>query len=261
MKHLTLKPQENIDSYVNDIWIFEEDDISADTCLPFYADGFPGLLYLLSENDMFYNPGNKKLTKFFIYGQTIHPIELLVKGPFKMIIFQFYPLALKYLFGLNPKKFNDDCFDLSGLKQEEVKTTYERLSRVSEPELYIDILSSFLSELIEVNGRNIDDRIQMAVNKIITAKGKTPVKKVREEIHMTERTFERQFTNQVGITPKQFAKIIQFQFSFDKISKKEFQLFSDIVFESGFADQSHFIKSFKHFTGRTPSEFLGATHS
>ena len=74
-------------------------------------------------------------------------------------------------------------------------------------------------------------------------------------MHITERTFERQFVAQVGVTPKQFAKIIQFQFSLNQLSEEDCSRLTDVVFDNGFADQSHFIRTFKKFTGKTPIEF------
>jgi AraC-like DNA-binding protein len=59
----------------------------------------------------------------------------------------------------------------------------------------------------------------------------------------------------VGVTAKQFAKIIQFQQSLEQITVKDYSKLTDIVYANGFADQSHFIKVFKAFTGKTPLAF------
>ncbi|MEO6132676.1 MAG: hypothetical protein ABIQ02_12570 [Saprospiraceae bacterium] len=37
------------------------------------------------------------------------------------------------------------------------------------------------------------------------------IKELRDKLNISERTFERRFLAQVGVTPKQFSKIIQFQ--------------------------------------------------
>jgi len=59
----------------------------------------------------------------------------------------------------------------------------------------------------------------------------------------------------VGVTAKQFAKIIQFQQSLEQITVKDYSKLTDIVYANGFADHSHFIKVFKAFTGKTPLAF------
>lgn len=106
-----------------------------------------------------------------------------------------------------------------------------------------------------MNKYKTDERIQLAINLILKSKGTIRIKDLRNEIHITERTFERQFAAQTGITPKQFAKIVQFHASYKKLSEKDYERLTDIVFETGFADQSHFIRIFKTFTGTTPSNF------
>ncbi len=71
---------------------------------------------------------------------------------------------------------------------------------------------------------------------------------------MTERTMERRFTAAVGVTPKQFARIVQFQSSLNHLSDATHARLVDAAYTYGFADQSHFIRTFKRYTGRTPSE-------
>jgi AraC-like DNA-binding protein len=60
----------------------------------------------------------------------------------------------------------------------------------------------------------------------------------------------------VGITPSQYRRICQFQGSFMQLRYKEFETLSDIAFDNGFSDQSHFIRSFKEFAATTPMGYL-----
>jgi AraC-like DNA-binding protein len=66
---------------------------------------------------------------------------------------------------------------------------------------------------------------------------------------------ERRFLSETGLSPKQFAKIIQFQNSLTQLSVKDYTSLTDVVYQNGFSDQSHFIKVFKAFTGKTPKAF------
>jgi AraC-like DNA-binding protein len=60
----------------------------------------------------------------------------------------------------------------------------------------------------------------------------------------------------VGVTPVQYRRICQFQSAFEQLRSKEFNNASDVAFGSGFADQSHFIRSFKEFTQTTPNNYI-----
>ena len=111
-------------------------------------------------------------------------------------------------------------------------------------------------ELIQHNTIPDDDQIQKAIELILKHKGLVRIKDLTEELYITERTFERNFISQVGLTPKQFSKIIQFQSSLHHLTQSNYNKLTEISHDSGFADQSHFIKTFKKYTGQTPSYYL-----
>src|SRR5690606_8870505 len=90
---------------------------------------------------------------------------------------------------------------------------------------------------------------------IIDSKGTIPIKEIAKKEKLNIRTLERRFLKETGISAKQFAKIVQFQSSLNQLTTKDFSKKSDIVYANGFADQSHFIRVFKAFTGMTPNTF------
>lgn len=223
--------------------------------LPFYADGYPGILYSITNKAVQLLPINKSLPNFFLYGQTIEPIELLVEGPYEMIVFQLYPFATRLFLGINPKEINDACYDLHQVEKVDTKKTVDALENKSTEER-ASIISDYILKMVKSTSSNIDNSIKLAVSTIIKAKGHVTIKNVRDQLFITERTFERKFNNEVGVTPKQFAKIIQFSFSLDQIKESDYTTLTNIAYENGFTDQSHFIRSFKKYTGGTPKEIL-----
>jgi AraC-like DNA-binding protein len=255
MDAVFLVPDENLSAYVKSIMVLENELASTNSILPFFADGCPGIMFQMSDNGVYRDPQNKKLTDLFLYGQTIHPIRLAIEGRYRIIVFQLFPFAMLHLLSVNPKELNDDCFDLSLLPHLNSGDVIEQLKNQASSEDQVSVLASFLTHLIKQNKFKVDDRIKLAVDRIIHTKGKITIKSLREQLCVTERTFERQFTTQVGVTPKKFAKIIQFQYSFSQLINEEEIQTADIVYDNGFADQSHFIKSFKNFTGSTPAGF------
>ncbi|MBA4058005.1 MAG: AraC family transcriptional regulator, partial [Marivirga sp.] len=51
-------------------------------------------------------------------------------------------------------------------------------------------------------------------------------------------------------------RICQFQLSFAQVRAKEFNTLTDVAYDNGFADQSHFIRSFREFVDTTPNHYL-----
>jgi len=120
----------------------------------------------------------------------------------------------------------------------------------------LDIIVTYINELVKLASANTDNSIKLALNFIISAKGNITVREVYEQLYITERTFERRFSKDIGVTPKQFVSIIQFSSSMNKLTENDFCMLTDIGLDSGYADQSHFIRTFKKYTGKTPSNFL-----
>lgn len=250
MKVTNFKPGRELHSVVKSIIVLEDRKACK---LPFYADGFPGIIFKQTNGDAFLLPRNKSLTDFFLYGQTLKPIEIALTSAFRLIVFQLYPFASKILFGVDPKKLNDDCFDLRKITSVKTDAFIERLQKGTSSAKQVNIITEYMEELISKSTTPADLRIQLAINLIIASKGTKTVGELTSELHTTERTLQRQFLASVGVSPKQFSKIIQFQFSLDQVSQDSLVKLSEVVYESGYADQSHFIRDFKKYAGQSPN--------
>lgn len=245
----------SLDPFVKDIFFLESDEVSAEKKLPFYADGFAGIIYSKSTNPFYLQPRNKKLSDFYLYGQTIEPISLDIKGEFKLVCIRMYPFAVRILLGINPKVLNDDCYDLLLLENIDTQRTLEKLHQTEDYNTIVEILVEYFNELLKNASTNPDYRIKLATNLILNTNGTISIKEIRKKLNVTERTLERHFLKEIGVTPKQFSKIIQFSSTMQQMTESDYVNLTEIGIENGFADQSHFIRSFKRYTGKTPKEF------
>jgi AraC-like DNA-binding protein len=255
MNFTTFQPDQSISLFVKNIWTFEEQGQDQKTVLPFFADGYPGLMFQETENGLFVSPHNKKMPVLFLYGQTIKPIELVIDGAYKLIVFQLYPFVLKNFFNVNARDINDGCYDLQQLPNG--RETIDKLQVNDQWSTRIDTITALLFEKFQSKKDVLDLQVRQAIQLILDNRGQLPVSQICEKINLTKRTFERRFLNEVGISPKQFSTVIQFSQSLEQISVKDYTRLTDVVYNNGFADQSHFIRVFKAFTGKTPKRFNG----
>lgn len=72
----------------------------------------------------------------------------------------------------------------------------------------------------------------------------------------TQKNLIDQFKKYCGYTPKVFHRISRFNEILTKINDKEIINWSQIAYECAYADQSHFIKEFREFSGFRPEEFV-----
>jgi len=255
MKFRHIEHDISLSPFVKRVMTFESAEKSTKTCLPFFADGFPGLMYQNTPNGLTIHPHEKLMPQLFLYGQTIAPIEIEILGEYELIIFQLHPFTLKILFGIEPKSINDDCFDLTHPDNPQMKSMLESISVATHLADKVKILSGYIHGLISERRLKIDPAIRMAIERILSVDGKLKLGLIAKELNMTKRTFERRFEAETGLLPKQFAKIIQFHRSLTQLSIKDYTLLTDVVYKNGYADQSHFIRVFKSFTGKTPTQF------
>ncbi len=254
MNFQNIIPDKSISLFVKNIWVFESENKNTNTSLPFFADGFPGLMFQQTENGLIVKPHDKKMPEIFLYGQTINPIVLEVSGTYLIIIFQLYPFVLRTFFDVLPQSINDNCYYLDNTKGKISKLNQQLISCKNVNEK-IGIISNLLLHYFENKKQKLDLEVRKAILEIMATKGQENIRAIAEKQHLNLRTFERRFLKETGLPPKQFAKIIQFQASLEQLSVKDYTKLTDIVYENGFADQSHFIKVFKAFTGKTPKNF------
>jgi AraC-like DNA-binding protein len=244
-----------LNPFAKDILFFESNEIDTEKKLPFYADGFPGIIYSKSINPFYLQPRNKELPDFYLYGHTIEPISLDIIGAFQLFVIRLYPFAVRILLGVDPKVLNDDCYDLMLVENIDTPRTLEKLRQTDDRKDTVKILADYFNELLKNASINPDYRIKLATNLILKTNGTISIREVRDRLFVTERTLERHFLKEIGVTPKQFAKIIQFSSSIKQITETDYVNLTEIAYDKGFADQSHFIRSFKRYSGKTPKEF------
>ncbi len=79
---------------------------------------------------------------------------------------------------------------------------------------------------------------------------------IMKEVFMSRRNFERRFFKKVGLSPKYYARISRMAHLMNLIAGKKKVDWQAIFNEYEFYDQSHFIKDFIEFTGRTPEQYI-----
>jgi AraC-like DNA-binding protein len=195
------------------------------------------------------------LSNSFVFGQTLDPIVLRVRPGCRVMGLIFKPHVMPSVFKLHAKELTDECVDIFLLPSVPRINLQEQLWNVVSVERQFSLLFSYLEKLIENRESPVDAGMQYATGQILGQNGKIALKDLHVRLNMTERTFERRFEQYVGVSPRLFSCIAQFQGSMRMLGSGRFDKLSDIAYENGYADQSHFIRWFKKFTGVTPLEF------
>jgi AraC-like DNA-binding protein len=65
----------------------------------------------------------------------------------------------------------------------------------------------------------------------------------------------------IGVSPHQYIRIARFQEAVRLIKASQFETWSELAYDLNYADQSHFIKDVKEFSGFTPTTLLDTLHT
>lgn len=252
MKAQYLIPSPALAQFVSGLLTIEDANDSRAFTIPLFANGNPTLVFQTAKAVK----GIETVGHVSLYGQTIQPAELVFREPVTFIACFFYPHALKSLFDIDPREITDQYLDSTLLKHVGVFRLQEQLLHAASPAACLLLIEKYIVQLAAAQKKKEDERIVFATEALKGSRGLASLPDLRKELHITERSFQRLFESHIGITPNQYKRICQFQFAFQQVNQNQFSKLTHIAYDSGFADQSHFIKVFREFAGKTPNEYL-----
>ena len=97
--------------------------------------------------------------------------------------------------------------------------------------------------------------IQTAAKMLHHTKGEYRIGELADYCQVSVRQLERGFRHVIGTSPKVFARTIRFQEAQRRLMFNPDADLSSLTYECGYFDQAHFIKDFKEFAGKTPTEY------
>jgi AraC-like DNA-binding protein len=133
-----------------------------------------------------------------------------------------------------------------------IRRMEEELSNAITNKERIAVVENFL--LSNIKFETNDVMVNEALKLIESANGNFKSAELVLLLNTNVNSFEKKFRSRVGIGPKHFSSIVRL-----KTAIKNYTPGKDLTqlsYEAGFFDQSHFIKYFKSFTGENPTHFF-----
>ena len=251
MKVNNLQPNNKIATWVDRILIIENYQITHPFSLALFANGSPTLVFNSTRGKI----KNNFTSNLTLFGQTILPESITFTEDFTLIAYFFKPYSLLPIFGVTALELTDSPVDLNLLAAQRASTLQEQLLDADGPESMIILLDDYILNLVS-HSKCDNPVIQYATTSIADNPSKEALISVQKELHITERTFQRIFESHIGIAPNLYRRVCQFNAAFQQLNKRSYHKLSDLAFKNGYADQSHYIRSFKEFTNLTPKEYL-----
>jgi AraC-like DNA-binding protein len=187
----------------------------------------------------------------FVIGQQERFFILRSRGRTGLVAARFHPWGAFPFLGLPISELNRQFVPLETLLGSLAAELEDSLSNLGRDEA-VRILEKFL--LLRLHDFKRDLRpVASLARRIIAQQGQLNVSDLLQDQSLSQRQIERRFNEVVGVSPKRLARIVRFQCSLGSIYANPHRELTEIAYEHGYSDQSHFISDFRLFSGKTPS--------
>lgn len=169
------------------------------------------------------------------------------------------PAALQKIMGESGAVFNDTFLRLNDLLPE-CKFLPEQLQAEKSQMGQLAVLDKYLRRLFRDQSLRLNE-VDVAVQSILLTQGQVKVSELATQERISVRTLTRKFTEQVGLSPKQYARVVRFRALINYLLSSPGASWLDVTYKFGFHDQAHFIKDFHRFTCLSPNQYLAIDQS
>ncbi|MBC7848772.1 MAG: AraC family transcriptional regulator [Chitinophagaceae bacterium] len=218
--------------------------------LPIFTNGMPAMV-CKTETNPDHQPQHIEL---MLFGTSVPGDYFNLTDGSSITTFFFKPFAMPAIFNLAASKLLKEPIDLFDLMKSKSTSLHEQLRETHATASHTDVLNDFLFQQLKRNRRQCE--IIQTVTDQLLVDTVVSLTTIQEQLNITERTLQRMFKKFVGISPAQYRRICQFHQSFDQLKEGEYDKLTDVVYDNGFADQSHFNRTFKEYTEITPGAYL-----
>ena len=170
------------------------------------------------------------------------------KGFYSVIRVIFKPHALQSLLGINALALNQAAVELDEFSSEDLN---QQLMDAASTQNRIALLTQFLVARFSHSQRR-DELIEGSLRLIHRHAGRITVKTLLDYLDISERHFERRFSETVGMSPLSYIRVKRFNEALRLMQGGQYDTLTEVAYALNFHDQSHFIREVKTFTGITP---------
>jgi AraC-like DNA-binding protein len=252
-----IKPSPTLKPFVKCFYFYESGPIDAfgDTV---YPSGNPEVIFNLGNGHWQFQKDNDFYTTALVelWGQMTKPLAIRSSGANTMLGIRFYPHSMAYFFEESMSALNNEIIDATDLFGPTLHTLHTKLQGTPDLRTRITLLEQFLLARLQVSGKR-QAKLKFVGEIVKSLKynfGTERIADISSRNNISPRYLAMLFSEYTGLQPKLLCKINRFTYSLNLIHSNDQDLTS-IAYDSGYFDQSHFIKDFKLFTGLTPHAF------
>ena len=245
-------PHSDLSRFINCYWLIDSQGAHPSEQQKIIPDGYPEIVIHYGDPYRINITGEWQVQgRQLLAGQIKNHFFLENTGSSGMVGIKLQPAAASLLFDIDMVELTEKVIDLPANISHGLENL--ALNSPAEPEAVFEHLDLHWKALTKpFQGQEAP--IELVLSHVIAQKGQVKLEDLTDIAACSQRQLERLFKRHIGLSAKFYARIIRLGHVFEMVQAGS-RNWADLVYQSGFYDQSHFIKNFKEFTGEDPSAY------
>lgn len=168
-----------------------------------------------------------------------------------------HPLGVRSVFGLPAAALSDVAVELGELVGPTGRQLWERLQEPATSRDRSEICLRWIRA--QVTGHRdamVEAEVRRAWSVLERHAGRVRIDDLAEDVGWSRQHLRRRFRAQLGLNPKESARILRFDASVRRLKASPVAPLSAVAADCGFTDQSHLTNEWTRLAGCTPSTWL-----
>lgn len=263
MNYLYYKPKGFLADYVKLIWCLDFNDYSNSyNCNKLIPSGCIEVLFHFGSQPFDKLDGNlSKQPRGLIIGQKSKFTEYFPVGKAGIVSAMLLPEKATSVIGIPLNHLSNQHIDVVDIFGKAGAEVIEKINTIDSLKEKMGIVEKFLSDRVAEFYTNTDKQITESVRQINLYGGNIKIESLAKNVNLSKRQLERKFSTKIGLSPKDFSRIIRFQKTLFVKQKNESLSLTKLAYGCGYSDQAHLIHDFKSISGLTPTEYFSVIDS
>jgi AraC-like DNA-binding protein len=258
MRYAEYAPIPALAPYVRCLWTLNDEfvrDALAETIVP---DGCCEIVLNFADRFRRVHPSGsgRESTlqpEFLVAGQLEGPLAIAPTGVVDLLGIRFEPAGIFPFLRFSLREIAGSQPDLADVSKRFSRTCESANLAGIEPPARVKRVQEALVECVD--GRSVNWTIAECARRIERCHQLIPISELASDVDLSVRQLERRFADEVGMSPKRFARIVRFRRVIRRLNDPRPFRWADAAVDFGFFDQPHLIREFRAFTGRSPREY------
>lgn len=189
-------------------------------------------------------------------GQSSAFDDLQTLGEIRIVSVVFRPYGARAFFALPMAELCGQKVTAGQLNDTALHELEQRVADMPDDAACIRLIEDFLMKRFGSHTEYNCRRMLSAVELIDRSRGEVRLPELAEAACLSNKQFQRVFSDYVGMKPKEFLQVVRFQYALSVLQRSPGMTFSRLAYECGYYDQSHLINEFRRFSGYTPRQYV-----